>query len=220
MAHQLILGTLLGSTQPYTLNTQYAPPTDQPAATHVLYDEYEDPEVAALRKRLGTSNSIFGAGLLGVGIGAGVAAAGVAVIVIGIIPAIFGAPELLIAGVITTVVGVSIVAVAVPVAVAGALLGNVVLRQAGIPVSSTPGLLALGGIGVTLAGLALNSELGNTMTTTGLALTGIGSVWQVYLSNKAFKQYENEHTVPSQAALFIHPVVALDGYGAGMTVKF
>ena len=211
MAHQLVLGTILGGAvqpMPYTLNTQY-----EPASLAVSAEEREQ-----TRRRLMTTNTVFGVGLISTGIGVAAVGVGAVVAIVGLFGYLLtGSDTMMMVGGVTVLVGVGVVMVAIPVTVVGALAGNAVVRQAGIEVSSTPGLIALSGIGVTLAGAMIENDLGGSVSSAGFAMIVIGSGVQVLMSNRAFKEYEQE---ASQASLHLHPVRTLDGYGAGMTLRF
>jgi hypothetical protein len=220
MAHQLVLGSLLGGMQPYDLGASYAPATVQAPTYTLTVEEGEDPEVARLRRRLNTSNTVFGVGLVTSGVGVAVTGAGMVILVAGIIPLALGAPEIALTGLVTMAVGVGIVSVAVPVMVGSALVGNVVLRREGVEVSSVPGLVALGGIGLVIAGGALDEEVGGLLATTGLVAIVGGSIGQVYLSNRAFREYERSQEATGGLSLSLHPVAALDGYGLGVTAQW
>ena len=216
MAHQLVLGTLLGASTPalpYTLNTTYEP-------QRVSYTDDAEPDLYDLQRKIRTANTVFGVGLVGLGAGAGVAAVGVTVLVVGVIPALFGDTEMLTTGLVIMAGGMIVATIAVPVAVTGALLGNVALRKAGFEVSSVPGVVAVGGLGLVMTGVAVSSssdgEIGETIGNIGLIATGVGAFTQVFLTNKAFRTYKKQQTPQA----YLHPVAPLDGYGMGMTVRF
>ncbi len=216
MAHQLVLSTLLSSTQPYDLGTQYTP-TSAPS-THTL--AISSTELDAVQRRLTTTNAVFGVGMLGATVGVVTAGVGAGIMVVGLIPLVLGAPEVLMAGLYVMGVGAVVAVVSVPVMVGSALLGNAVLRHSGIEVSSVPGLVAVGGLGMIVAGGFLQSDIGGTLGGTGALMMVAGSTIQVIVSNRAFKEYEQGIAGSPGPSLALHPVAALDGYGLGATVRF
>lgn len=217
MAHQLVLSALLGSARPYDLGAQYAPAAT-PAPPTLAVSAGAD--LDAVQRRLAATNAVFGVGMVGATVGVVTVGVGAGVMVVGIIPLVIGAPEVFITGLYVMGVGAAVTAVAVPVMVGSALIGNVVLRQSGIEVSSVPGLVAVGGLGMLVAGGFLQDDLGSTLGGVGALMTVTGSVVQVIASNRAFKAYEQGIAGSPGPSLALHPVAALDGYGIGATVRF
>ena len=198
--------TVSAGASPYTL---YSDDDDQ------LCDS--DMAIAKLEQRIKSSNAVFGTALT---IGtAGVITTGVgfALVVIGVIPALFGDPGLLAAGSIVAGVGAGVTVIALPVAVTAAFMGNAALRQAGVPSSSVPGWIAIGGLGLTVVGLIVDN---GEVITTGIGTVLGGSIAQAIVTNRSFNIYKRQLENPEQAALTLHPYVSLDGYGLGLSGRF
>ena len=173
----------------------------------------DEVDIEQLDKRLKISNRVFGVSLA---IGTvGIITAGM--MVIGVFPALFGEPALLLVGSVIAGVGAGVTVVALPVAVTEAFMGNAALRQAGIPTSSIPGWLAVAGLGGTVIGLAIDNG--------GLILGGLGvlvsaSITLAVVTNRPFNVYKRQLEAPEQASVSLRPYVSQDGYGLGLSGRF
>jgi hypothetical protein len=177
----------------------------------------DEVDIEQLDKRLKISNRVFGVSLTIGTVGIITAGVGAGMVIIGIFPALFGEPALLLAGSVIAGVGAGVAVVALPVAVTGAFMGNAALRQAGIPTSSIPGWLAVAGLGGTVIGLAIDNG--------GLVLGGLGvlvsaSITQAIVTNRSFSVYKRQLETPEQASVSLHPYVSQDGYGLGLSGRF
>ena len=214
MSKALVLGSMLGgpleSSQPYHFATDYQPASAEPVVLSVRTEA----ELESLQQSVAFSNTLFGVGLSTTVVGVGVMSLGVATMVIGIIPVLVGESTMFDAGLVMIAVGGAVTTVALPVTLCGAMLGSAALRRHGEDVTSVPGWLGLSGLGLVVAGAAMDVP---PLTSAGGVMFLGGSISQVIITNRAMKKIKQEGEASS--ALMLHPVPVLDGYGLGLTLR-
>lgn len=182
-------------------------------ATEASGDGMDTESWDQLRRRFGVAQGVYGVGA-SMFVGGGITfVVGGTIFFVGLIPAIFGEPTMMMTGMVVMGVGAGVVALGVPVAVTGSMMGASLLRRNGVAVITWPGWLSVGGLAVAVTGIAVNS---GEMIFGGALVAVVAGGTQALVGAIAMRRFREEHDL---AVRFV-PVVAPGHTGLVLTGSF
>lgn len=217
--------------QTLTLGSGYAAPEASPigpslAVTAVSSSEPVSPAELSPEAldAISRGQSVYEFGEKGLMTGGILIGSGLAMALVGSITALSGGDGvILLTGMVVSSVGGAVVAASVPVMFVGGRIASGALQSAGIPLSSTPRLLALGGVGLMAGGIAglilvdepIVSVMLSRAVPVGGALVVAGAIMQMREVRQAFEAYHQQGT-----SWIVTPMLSEDARGAALTVRF
>jgi len=187
--------------------------TVEVVATDAHGDEMDPESWEQLRRRFGVAQGLYGVGAA-MFVGGGITiAVGGSIFMVGLIPAIFGEPTMMLTGMVVMGVGAGVVIFGVPVAVTGGMMGATLLRRNGVKVMTWPGWVSVGGLALGVTGIAVQS---GELIFSGALLAVVAGGTQAIIGAAAMGRFREEHDL----AVRVVPVVAPGHTGLVLTGSF